>query len=148
MLSELCRELKNWFEHDKYIGTFEIVDGVITKKGGGTIDIKENQYIRIIGSIFNDGVYKYPASNLIDESFEGAIWALAIPKEVIDLSDDIDEWQQKYGGIDSEAMSPFTSESFGGYSYSKSGGGSSDGTSKAGTWQGVFASRLNKWRKI
>lgn len=148
MLSELCHELKNWFERDKYIGDFKIINGAIVNGDGSAVDIKENQYFRIIGSVFNDGVHKYPTSDLIDESFDGAVWALAIPKEVIDLSNEIDEWQQKYGGIDSEAMSPFTSESFGGYSYSKSDGRSSNGTSSASTWKGAFASRLNNWRKI
>ena len=28
MLSELCHELKNWFEITKIIGTFEVKDGV------------------------------------------------------------------------------------------------------------------------
>jgi hypothetical protein len=85
---------------------------------------------------------------LTDEVFDGAIWLMAIPKDVLILSEEIDAWIEKYGGVDSVAMSPYNSESFGGYSYSKSGGGSSDGTSKAGTWQGAFATRLNEWRKI
>jgi len=148
MLTELCHEIKNWFEKKKYIGEFVIKDGILVSKDNDVISLQTNQYFRIIGSVFNDGVHKYPTSDLTDEEFEGAVWALAIPKEIIDLSNEIDEWQAKYGGIDSEAMSPFASESFGGYSYSKSGGGASDGTSNAGTWQGVFAARLNNWRKI
>ena len=59
------------------------------------------------------------------------------------------EWSDKYLGVDSAAMSPFNSESFGGYSYSKSGGSSSSGNvDLSGTWQGAFADRLNNWRKI
>lgn len=148
MLTELCHELKNWFEREKYLGEFVIREGVLIPKDDDTIKIQTNQYFRIIGSVFNDGVHQFPASDLIDEEFEGAVWTLAIPKEVITLAEEIEAWQNKYGGIDSEAMSPFASESFGGYSYSKSGGGASDGTSNAGTWQGTFASRLNNWRKI
>lgn len=147
MLSELCHELNNWFDRSRYFGKFEISDGIISKSEG-RMKLQNGQYFRIIGSVFNDGVHKYPADDLIDENFEGAIWAMAIPQEFLLLAKDIDDWQKKYGGIDSEAMSPFASESFGGYSYSKSGGGASDGSSNAGTWQGVFASRLNKWRKI
>lgn len=143
MLSALCREIKNWFETEKLFGDFVIKDGALTLEKA-----QEGQYFRIVGSVFNDGVYQYPALNLSDEVFNGAIWLMAVPKEVIDLSNEIDEWNNLYGGIDSALMSPYNSESFGGYSYSKSGGGSSDGTSKAGTWQGVFASRLNQWRKI
>lgn len=148
MLTELCHELNNWFDKKHYIDHFFLSDGIITTKSGENLDLKSGQYFRIIGSIFNDGVHLNPAADLIDEEFEGAIWTMAIPQEFISLATEIEAWQAKYGGIDSEAMSPFSSESFGGYSYSKSGGGASDGTSNAGTWRGVFASRLNRWRKI
>lgn len=144
MLSEICREIKNWFDKNRYYGTFTIVDGSLEQS---EIEIQDGQYFRIIGSTFNDGVYKYPATDLHDEVFRGSVWALAIPKEVIDLSAEIDAWDAKYGGVDSAAMSPFNSESFGGYSYSKSGGGASEGVSAA-DWRSQFASRLNKWRKI
>ena len=100
--------------------------------------------------MFNDGIYQYNDTlELTDEEFDGAIWAMAIPSEVIALADDIESWKQKYQSIDSPAMSPYNSESFGGYSYSKGGGASSSGNvDLSGTWQGVFADRLNHWRKI
>lgn len=143
MLSELCHDLRNYFETDKYFGKFEIKDNTIT----GDFILQEGQYFRIAGSVFNDGVYRYDDSmQLDDEEFGGAIWAMAVPDEVIALATEIEEWNKLYGGADSANMSPYNSESFGGYSYSKSGGGSStDGT---GTWQKAFANRLNKWRKI
>lgn len=145
MLTELCKEIKNWFECAKFFGTFTIENGEIT----GTYSLQENQYFRIVGSVFNDGVYQFGDADLEDETFTGAIWAMAVPKEVIALADDIKEWTDKYQSIDSVAMSPFNSESFGGYSYSKSSGGSSSGNvDLSGTWQGAFADRLNHWRKI
>lgn len=145
MLTELCKEINNWFECAKFFGRFTITDGVIT----GNFSLQENQYFRIVGSVFNDGVYQYPATGLIDETFDGAIWAMAVPKEVIALAEDIKNWSDKYLGVDSAAMSPFNSESFGGYSYSKSSGSSSSGNvDLSGTWQGAFADRLNHWRKI
>jgi hypothetical protein len=74
---------------------------------------------------------------------------MAIPQEVVDLAAEIGEWQDKYGGVDSANLSPYSSESFGGYSYSKSGGGAaSTASGGAGTWQSVYAPRLNMWRKI
>lgn len=87
---------------------------------------------------------------LNDEVFTGAVWAMAVPPSVIALAEDIQAWQAKNGTVDSVAMSPFTSESFGGYSYSKSGGSTTNGGSASGanTWQGAFANRLNMWRKI
>ena len=146
MLTELCKEINNWFEYAKFFGRFTVTDGVIT----GSFSLQANQYFRIVGSVFNDGVYKFDDElELEDETFDGAIWAMAVPKEVIALATDIKEWSDKYLGVDSAAMSPFNSESFGGYSYSKSGGSSSSGNiDLSGTWQGAFADRLNHWRKI
>ena len=149
MLSEVCREIRNWFEKAKFIGDFVIANGTITSRNDGTMGLQDGQYFRIIGSVFNDGIYQYPATDLHDESFEGAVWALAIPNEIVDLSNDIDAWVAKYATVDSVNMSPYNSESFGGYSYSKSGGGSSsDSAHPSGTWKTVFADRLNRWRKI
>ena len=154
MLSTVCRELRNWFELDKAFGVFEIVDGQLSlpsyakTEKGKSLEILSGQYIRIVGSVFNDGVYQFPVADLQDEKFEGAVWLLAIPKDFLDLVKDIEAWQEKNGGIDSAAMSPFSSESFGGYSYSK-GSTSDSGSGKgANTWQGAFKARLNMWRKI
>lgn len=150
MLTELCQELRNWFEKDKYFGTFTIEGGQLTDSSM----LQDGQYYRIVGSVFNDGVHKYDPNNaereeLYDEVFEGAIWAMAVPPTVIALSEKITAWMGKYGGVNSSAMSPYQSESFGGYSYSKgSGGSSSSGGSSIPTWKSVFADELNRWRKI
>ena len=149
MLTELCQELRNWFDKDRLIGTFTITDNDITYADGSAIGLLPGQYFRIVGSIFSDGVYQYPTQDIPSETFDGAVWALAIPKEVISLSEEIDEWRAVYEATDSQAMSPYTSESFGGYSYSKGGGGNSSGNNgTSGTWQSVFKNRLNMWRKI
>lgn len=149
MLTEICQEIKNWFDRNqpKYHGRFEVKNNIVYFKGQ-ELPIQNGQYFRIIGSVFNDGVH-LRSSDLINESFSGSVWLMAVPCAVIDLSTEIKEWQNKYGGVDSENMSPYNSESFGGYSYSKSGGGSSDGSNTGtGTWQSTFAKRLNAWRKI
>lgn len=146
MLTILCKEINNWFEYAKFIGEFTIKNDEIT----GPYSLQDNQYFRIVGSVFNDGVYKYDDSLLLtNETFRGAIWAMAVPSEVIALADDIKDWTDKYQTVDSAAMSPFNSESFGGYSYSKNSGSSASGkVDLSGTWQGAFADRLNHWRKI
>lgn len=146
MLTELCKELNNWFDQFRNFGRYTIKDNVIT----GNYSLQNNQYFRIVGSVFNDGVYKYDENlELVDEVFDGSIWAMAVPKEVIALADEICAWKDKYQSLDSPAMSPYNSESFGGYSYSKSGGASSSGNvDLSGTWQGAFADRLNHYRKI
>jgi glycosyltransferase involved in cell wall biosynthesis len=53
---------------------------------------------------------------------------------------DVDEYADKLN-------SPYSSESFGGYSYSKASGTDNHGNDVT-SWQSKFASRLNHWRKI
>ena len=141
MLNEICRELRNWFvvdDTDKHFGTFVVKEGEISP-----LDYVQNgQYYRIIGSVFNDGIYKAGEDNgLITEVFNGAVWAMRIPHEVIQLSEEISEWMKKNGDA---VTSPYTSESFGGYSYTKA----TTASGNAISWQSAFADRLNRWRKI
>nr|DAU21528.1 MAG TPA: hypothetical protein [Caudoviricetes sp.] len=141
MLEELMRECRNWFvvPNGVHLGTFTIEDGSIALPF-----LVIGQYFRIIGSTFNDGVYQYGAGSLTDETFDGAVWALAVPAAFISLVEDVEAWRSKY---ESAANSPFQSESFAGYSYTKSSANGNSGGSVTG-WHGVFASRLNKWRKL
>ena len=140
MLTGLCQELHNWFCDVDEIrhGTFEITEGTLSLPF-----VQEGQFFRIVGSVFNDGVHQYGASSrLIDETFTGSIWPMKIPQEVIELSEKIAEWDEKNG---SAVLSPYQSESWGGYSYSlKSGTGESGSIS----WKTVFAGQLNRWRKM
>lgn len=142
MLYELCLELNNFFEYAVYIGDVVIEDGNVQ-----TDLLQDGQYFRIVGSVFNDGVYQYPQRQLKDEVYHGGLWAMAVPAEVIALNADIDAWKQKYLTLDGQAMSPYVSESFGGYSYTK-GYASQSGDSSSVSWQNVFSNRLNKWRKL
>lgn len=146
MLTEICHDINNWFETEQpeYMDTFTI--------SGGQLDIADkiqlDQYYRIRGSVFNDGVYLHDGKETLkDETFVGTVNLMAVPAEFLSLVDEITAWQKKYGGVDSEAMSPFNSESFGGYSYTKSSGNGSNNNAKT-TWQSAFAPRLNKWRKV
>lgn len=134
MLNELCRELRNYFvlnpKENIINDEYKIVDGRLL-----SVDfIKNGQYFYIAGSTFNDGIHKYPCDDLTDETFKGQIWLMSVPYEFIKLSQEIKSYVDKY-----EEMTPYTSESFGGYSYSKNG---------AGDWKTVFANKLNRWRKI
>lgn len=143
-LTELCQELRNWFYRERRTGTFEITGGNITADF-----LQEGQYYRIIGSVFNDGIHQYPSAELKSETFDGAVWALAIPDPIIKLATEIAEWREKNEAVDSANMSPFQSESFGGYSYSKGSSARSSGSSgSVMSWKDVFASRLNAWRKL
>ena len=138
MLTDLCQELHNWFELERHSGEFVIEEGVLSASF-----LQEGQYFRIIGSVFNDGVWQYGTNTLTDETFDGSVWALAIPPAVLSLNEEIDEWISAYGAA---SVGPYASESFGGYSYTKESS-SGSGADKS-TWQGAFRSRLNRWRKI
>ena len=141
-LTELCQELRNWFERDKFFGEFTIENGTINVPDGS---LQDGQFFRVIGSVFNDGVHKYGEGELTDEVFKGAIWSMAVPPAVIDLSERISAWVTKYG---ESVSSPYSSESFGGYSYVKASGAGQGNATSGPTWQSTFASELNRYRKI
>lgn len=146
-LTELCQEIRNWFDRARYIGKITLDENGGVFCNGVSVVLLEGQYFRVIGSVFADGVHKYPDTETLAETFDGAVWAMAVPAPVINLAAEITEWRARYETVDSEAMSPFTSESVGSHSYSK-GAASVAGTSNTANWQSAFAARLNAWRKI
>ena len=148
---EVCQYLRNWFDRKQphFVGDITIENGALPQ----TYGLKVGQYFRIVGSTLNDGVYQYPVTTLTDETFTGAVWGMALPNIFIELLNDIEAWKNKFNSLDTrdgqQTMSPYNSESFGGYTYSKSNGGSGDtARDKSGTWQGVFGARLQPWRKM
>ena len=136
MLETVLQNLNNWFlvPDGVHAGEFTVQGGQLTLPF-----LQTGQYFRVGGSVFNDGLHQYPVADLTDETFTGSVWALAVPKAVIELAEEIDAWQTKNGD-----SGPFTSESFGGYSYSKA----TNASGMAVGWQDVFKSRLNDWRRI
>jgi hypothetical protein len=151
MVGEICATIKNYFCKEKYFGTFEVRDGslyVLSSAGlAAGLDVDNQfvpgQYIRVVGSVLNDGVYMIGSADYTgSEIFNGSIWSLALPKDFLDLATEIQDWCEANKNT---LESPYTSESFGGYSYTKKAGSNSDGG--AYTWQDQFASRLNRWRK-
>lgn len=120
-----------------HFGKWEIANGKVK------LPLLDGQYFRIIDSVFNDGVYKYGDDlDLTDETFDGAVWALIIPKPVLNLVKEIEAWEEKNGAV---ASGVYQSESFGGYSYTKATDATTGG---AVTWESAFRSRLSAWRKI
>lgn len=132
MLETVLMYLNNWFVMGRYDDTYTIEDGGITLPF-----LVNGQYFRIVGSLFNDGVYQYPAT-LTDETFDGSVWALAIPKALLSAVEEITAWAAKNGD-----GGPYTSESFGGYSYSKA----TNSKGLAVGWRDVFAAQLAPWKK-
>lgn len=135
MLTDICEDTRNWFsgDADKQFGKFTIEGGKFTP-----LFAQEGQYYRIVGSVFNDGVHKVGDTDLIDETFDGAVWLMRVPRQVVALAEEIDEFNKN------NKPSAYTSESFGGYSYSKA----TTASGSPATWRQVFAPQLNKWRKI
>ena len=134
MLEDMCRLLRNWFclKRDVRRGEFVIEDGAIELPF-----LSAGQYFRIVGSVFNDGVYRYPAENLTDEVFKGEIWPMRVPPGALSLLTDIEAWREKHGEA---AQSPYSAEVFGDYRYEKD--------DEKTTWQAVFKERLDAWRKL
>lgn len=132
MLSEVLGHLNNWFCR-------EIIEGDFTITGGGiTLPLLDGQYFRICDSVMNDGLHQHPSTDLVDETFTGTVWVLEVPRDVVALADEIQAWSEK------NQPSAYTSESFGGYSYSKATGANGAPLS----WQDVFRGRLNQYRKM
>lgn len=149
MLQQVCEFIHNYFIKTSKESRYEIVDGMIS------LDLLDGQRFLISGSVLNDGIYTYHADGikddddaeevgLHDETFQGTICALAVPPAVIALSGEINAWVEKNGEV---IESPYQSENvIGVYSYTKATGGSGAGGSVS--WQDVFGSQLNRWRRI
>lgn len=138
MLEEILNHLHNYFvvENGVHTGSFEISSGVL-----GVDFLAEGQYYKISGSIFNDGLHKFGDTEdvLADEKFVGEVWAMAVPKALTLLADEVEQWCKN------NPATGYVSESFGGYSYSR---GVASGTGMPMGWKDVFRDRMNAWRKI
>lgn len=151
MLQQVCESIHNYFIKAPYCGEYTIADGIISP----ALPFLEGQRIWITGSVLNDGVYTYHADGikndddteevgLQDETWAGTICALAVPPAVIALSAEINAWVAENGDA---VNSPYQSENvIGVYSYTKATCGS--GAGGAVTWQDVFGSQLDRWRKV
>lgn len=134
MLESVLLYLNNWFVVSSTSGAYTIEDGSMELPF-----LVPGQYFRIVGSLLNGGVHQYPATDLKDETFEGEVWALAVPPGLLSIVEEITAWQAK--NADS---GPYTSESFGGYSYSKA----TNSRGVAVGWQDTFAAQLAPYRKL
>ena len=137
MLEEILDYIHNYFVVDEHEGKFKI------ESGGITLDfLQPNQYFKVKGSVFNDGIHQYGVDELVDEEFVGTILSMAVPVNVLNIATEIKTWCDNNNDV---VNSPYQSESFGGYSYSKAKGGD-DGSQIS--WRSVFGNRLNAYRKI
>lgn len=93
----------NFFEAFYYEGKIVIDDGTIAVPSNRFV---KGQYVRIMGSLLNDTTVKIAGvvdgvlsfdTPLQDETFDGVIVGLAIPKAFIDLTERMDAWVKKMG---------------------------------------------------
>lgn len=140
-LDDYCADLKNYFvndvDKDLHFGQFTIANNIIT------LDFLDtNQYFRIVGSKFNDGVYKYDNKlTLVDETFSGAVWAMSVPPDFIAAVTEAETYLTAHPlGME------FQSESFGGYSYTRA----QSNSYVRGFWYlpTTISQKLNKYRKL
>jgi len=140
-INDFCEEVNNYFEQTRIFGKFEIINGNMDLNRYG---IQEGQYIRVVGSVFNDGVYQYPIppeNGLVDEKFDGAIWVMAVPSSVVTQIEEVNQWEAMNQSV---LNSPYQSESFGGYSYTLKTENAEGGLN----WQTHFRRKLDRWRKV
>lgn len=97
----------NFFERSSEYGRYAISENAIAVRG----DYKAGQYVRIMDSLLNDGVYKIASveageitlnETLTDEEFCGYIVGLAIPNEFITLAAKVEAFTNR--GISSESI--------------------------------------------
>lgn len=143
MMEEILSTINNYFYRFGEIQRFKIENNKIEVKGQYFTD----EYVKIEGSLFNDGVHKIinvvdgnkiELSALKNEEFTGAILALAIPKMIIDLENEFVNYRKE------NKPTNVQSESFGNYSYSKV-------LNKDGTIAGfldIHKSDLKQFRKL
>jgi hypothetical protein len=99
--------INNFFERTAEVDDYEIATNKIVVKG----DYKVGQYIRIMGSLLNDGVYKIKAivgdtieltETMVDEEFYGYIVGLAVPSQFITLAAKVEAYS--HAGVSSESI--------------------------------------------
>lgn len=143
MLEQVLDHIHNYF----YTGA--VITDTFTISGGQIqIDELQNgQYYHITGSVFNDGIHQYPASEgeLTDETFSGTIYPMAVPKTMLNIVNEIEAWVEEYGTV---MNSPYQEERVVNvYEYKRATTGRYVGDSQS-DWQTIFKKRLNAWRKV
>jgi len=111
-MRDLMSQTNNYFERTAESGTYSIVNGSIALRG----TYKVGQYVRILDSLLNDGVYKITAiadktvtldGTTTDEVFTGYIVGLAVPSDFIALAEKVKKFN-KHQGIASESIPNYT----------------------------------------
>jgi len=154
MMTSLCREVRNYFvrsDSDRISGRFSVSGGTVACLDQDGFSPADGQYFRIVGSLYNDGVWQNGSEysdGMTDEVFDGQVWLMAPPKDFTDLADEIEQWIERFGDA---ALSPYAAESFGGYSYTLRGTSRRNESARDNedaSWQTAFKRQLSAYRRI
>ena len=86
------------------------------------------------------------AYGLMDETFDGEIWPMKVPKAVRDIATEAAELEAKNGD---RLNGPYTSENvIGAYSYTKAANAGNGADEWLFGKSGIYGNRLNQWRKL
>lgn len=142
-MESLLKYLNNFFYNFGEYGQHEISFNKITVKGVYYV----GQYVKIVGSCVNDGVYQVLkvdsgtitlVGELSNEAFTGTIFSLGVPGRLKEISEQIQEFNRQL------TTNGFASESFGDYSYTKA----TNANGELVGWKDIFKDDLRPYRKI
>ena len=141
-MNKILRYLNNYFYKFGEKGLIKIEENKIQVNGKYLV----GQYIKLEGSTMNDTVLKVisvvdnqiTVTGAYNEEFEGVIYSLAVPRDLIELEEKIKEFEA------TNKPSNLNAESFGGYSYSKA----SNGKGGVASWKDIFFDDLKPYRKL
>lgn len=133
MIEKVLHYLNHFYPHTVETVKGVEVDGITVKK-----DYIVGQYIYIKDSIMNDGIYKITTItgnkinlDLTAEPTTITVYALAIPKSLLNLTTEIEAYGEKDESLSSESIDDY-SVSF------KNGSG----------WEKAFASKLAPYKRV
>lgn len=135
---------KNYFYKFKENGTYEIkANKILNVKGTYLV----GQYIRILNSVLNDGVYQIKkvdvdgivlSTDLADEIFKGTICGLAVPNSFLNVVKKITEYDATHKSTD------IISESVTGYSCTKA----TNSEGNVATGYDIYIKDLRSYRRM
>lgn len=132
-LYEVLREIRNFFSGFCWTCQDEPIQA-----GDLSLDrLEAGDYYLVEDSGRNDGLHIQGAGELTGDRLTGYVTLCLIPNEVLALHREIVEWQEKNADA---VVGLYSSETFGGYTYTRRAGENG--------WQTVFANRLNAWRQV
>lgn len=138
-VAAVMRQINNYFEVGR-------MDGVFAISGNTLSPAPPTSWCCIKDSLTHDGVWEIADGNLqrvpdtsTDEQFTGRVWLLRPPADFLSLCEEISAYDDK------NPVGAYTSESFGGYSYTRKG---STGANGSTSWLAVFEERLYPYRHM